>query len=56
MDIRLEGIRRLADLGEFSDIKDLKKIINDPTENEEIIELATSIKTVIENRLNHTLA
>ncbi len=56
VDIRLEGIRRLADLGEFSDIKDLKKIINDPTENEEIIELATSIKTVIENRLNHTLA
>lgn len=56
VEIRLEGIRRLADLGEFSDIKDLKKIIIDPTENEEIIELATSVITEIENRLNRTLA
>lgn len=52
VEIRLEGIRRLADLGEASDVEDLKKIINDPTENEEIIELAKGIKTEIERRLD----
>lgn len=49
---RLQRMPDLVQLGDKSDIEDLEKIINDPTEVKTIVELAKVIKEEISKRLS----
>ena len=48
---RLQRIPDLNELGDRDDVKDLERIIQDPTEDGDIIVLAKSVKEYIESRI-----
>lgn len=50
-EVRKQRITELGELGDQLDISDLKKIIEDPTENNEIKELAWGIRDIIRGRI-----
>ncbi len=51
LEVRKQRITELGELGDQLDISDLKKIIEDPTENKEIKELAWGIRDIIRGRI-----
>ena len=50
-EVRKQRIIELSKLGDQSDIADLEKIIEDPTENKEIKEFAWGIRDIIKGRI-----
>lgn len=50
-EVRKQRITELGELGDQLDISDLEKIIEDPTENKEIKELAWGIRDIIRDRI-----
>lgn len=49
--VRKQRITELGELGDLLDIADLEKIIEDPTENKEIKELAWGIRDIIKGKI-----